>query len=93
MNRKQTERNSNNNKAFKGKVAVGSRVCLGGRVLRAFIIQMSVWWTGGLPKRRSGEDDGAKGLGGGGSPAQAEKGVLCKSCRKGRPSEQGGGTQ
>lgn len=100
MTRKQTERNSNNNKAFTGKVAVwrgmGSRVCLRARVLRAFIIQMSMRWTGGLPNRRPGEDDDrAEDLGGGGSPAQPRprRGILCKSCRKGRPSSSRSETQ
>lgn len=41
---------------------VGSRACLGGRVLRAFLTWMSVWWAGQVgPPRCGGLRD--RGLG------------------------------
>ena len=57
----------NNNNTFKWKVAVwvglGSRAHLGGRVLRTFIAQMTVWWLGSAAQEKVRRRQRGRGLG------------------------------
>lgn len=56
-----------NNNTFKRKVAIwtglGSRACLGGTVLRTFIVQMIVWWAGSAALEKVRRRQRGRGLG------------------------------